>query len=396
MLSVKQVEAAKPGAKLVKLSDGGGLQLWITPKGGRLWRLAYRHGGKQKVIALGTFPTVSLAEARQAAAQHKQTLADGRDPAVVRKVQKATTFNALADEYLAHLAKEGCTPATVEKNRWLLSFARAALGPRPIAKISAAEVLAVLEAVDTGGRRESARRARSTIGAVFRYAILKGWAEDDPTQALRGIFKHAPQHRAAITDPAAFGGLLRAIRGFDGQPTTRAALELAVLLAPRPGELRHAEWREFDLEGAVWQIPAGRMKMRRPHDTPLSRQAVAVLRDLHKLTGSGRLLFPSTRSAERPISENTMGAALRRMGYGKEEVCAHGLRASFSTLANESGKWHPDAIEQQLAHAHRNVVRRIYARGTYWDERTRLIQWWADECDRLRQGGEVVALRASA
>ncbi|TIU87441.1 MAG: integrase, partial [Mesorhizobium sp.] len=233
-----------------------------------------------------------------------------------------------------------------------------------------------LRTVEVRGRYESARRLRSTIGSVFRYAIATARADTDPTSALRGaLIRPTVTPRAAITDPKALGGLLRAIESFDGQPATRAALKLMALLFPRPGELRAAEWDEFDFKTSVWTIPEARMKMRRPHRVPLSRQAVCILAELRKISEIGTLLFPSVRSAARPISDNTLNAALRRMGYSKNEATAHGFRATASTLLNECGKWHPDAVERQLAHIENNNVRRAYARAEHWEERARMMQW---------------------
>ncbi len=276
---------------------------------------------------------------------------------------------------------------------WLLRLAKAEFGSLPITSISSAETLRVLKPLEAAGKLETAKRLRSTIGAVFRHAITTARAEIDPTQALRGaIDSPNPQHRAAILDPVAFGGLLRAIDGFMGQPMTRAALQLMALLACRPGELRHAVWGEFDLDSRVWNIPADRTKMRRPHRIPLAKQAVAILNELHPITGHGAagLVFPGLRSVSRPISENTMNAALRRIGFSQEEATSHGFRSTFSTLSNESGKWSVNAIEAALAHIEANSVRRAYARGDYWTERVKLMTWWADYCDTLRKGGVVL------
>jgi integrase len=319
----------------------------------------------------------------------------GRDPGIERKVSAADTFNALADQFIAGMAGRERADTTIVRDRRLLSYARPALGSRPIAEIHAGDVLAVLNAVQKGGQRESAHRLRSLIGQVFRLAIAEAKATRDPTSDLRGQLQPVVvTHRAALTDAKAFGGLLRAIDGYD-QPATRAALLLCALIAPCPGELRLAEWAEFDLEARVWTVPAARMKQRRPHSSPLSEQAILVLRELRELPGGGRgLLFPGLRSQARPISENTLNAALRRLGFSKDQATSHGFRSSFSSLANESGLWHPDAIERQLSHVDENAVRRAYARGEHWDERVKLMQWWADEVDRLRDGGEVIQLAA--
>ena len=380
---------AKPAEKPYKLADGGGLHLFITPSGSRLWRLKYRIDGKEKLLSLGPYPTIPLAAAREKREEAKRLLADGVDPSAAkretRRVEEAAvgaSFRAVAEELLAKMEREGRALRTLEKVRWLLGLTYDDLGARPIDAIRAADILPVLRLVEARGRHETARRLRSTIGVVFRYAMATARAESDPTSALRGaLTSPTVTHRAAITEPAALGALLRALDTFDGQPTTRAALLLLPLLFPRPGELRAAEWSEFDLDGAVWTIPAARMKMRRPHRLPLPRQAVEILRGLYPLTGRGRLVFPSVRTVLRPISENTLNAAFRRMGYGKDDVTAHGFRATASTLLNESGQWNADAIERQLAHVDADTVRRAYARGEHWEERVRMMQWWADKLE---------------
>lgn len=393
-LTDAKVRSAKADERPVKLSDGGGLHLLVSTSGGRMWRMSYRFGGKQKTLALGRYPSVSLADARNRRDAAKRTLAAGLDPGaqlrlqrVARSVAAANTFDAIAAEYMEKLRREGRADATMTKVEWLVDFARPDLGRRPIAEISAAEVLVVLRKVEKRGRLETARRLRSTIGSVFRYAIATARADNDPTFALRGaLVSPKVQPRAAITSPVPLGALLRAIDGFDGQPATHAALQLMPLLFPRPGELRAAEWREFDLNAAVWTIPAARAKMRREHRKPLPRQAVAILRELSALTGDHPLVFPSVRTWQRPISENTLNAALRRLGYAKDEATAHGFRATASTLLNESGLWAADAIERELGHVEADDIRRAYARGEYWEERTRMAQWWADHLDGLRAG----------
>jgi integrase len=392
---------AKVRKTLYKLSDGGGLQLWVQPNGAKLWRIAYRFGGKQKLIAIGAYPVISLADARQARDSAKRTLILGSDPSQAKRSLKAaqasggTTFRAIADEYVAKLKREGRAETTISKIEWLLSFAYPLIGDRDIKEISPADVLAALQKVERRGRHETARRLRSTIGSVFRYAVATARAEIDPTFALRGaLTTPVVTPRAAVTEPRAVGALLRAIDGFDGQPTTHAALKLMALLFPRPGELRMAEWSEFDLDCAVWTIPAARTKMRRPHRVPLSRQAIAILRELGEVTGVGKLVFPCVRTVMRPISENTLNAALRRLGYSKDQATAHGFRATASTLLNESGKWNADAIERQLAHVENNDVRRAYARGEHWDERVKMMVWWSDYLDDLKVVGKVIPIDA--
>lgn len=395
------IRSAKGGEHPVKLTDGGGLYLLVKPSGSRLWRMQFRYAGKQKLLTFGAYPEVSLKDARRRRDEAREALAAGSDPTIKVRLEKlakhtanANTFGVLADEYVAKMEREGRAEATINKIKWLLDFARPLLGDRPISEISAAEVLAALRKVEVRGRLESARRLRSTIGSVFRYAIATARAENDPTFALRGaLTTPMVKSRAAVTDPKALGSLLRAIDGFVGQPTTHAALKLMALLFPRPGELRAAHWPEFDFDNAIWTIPAERTKMRRPHRVPLPTQAIAILKDLRAITGDGKLVFPCVRSVLRPISDNTLNAALRRLGYAQDEATAHGFRATASTLLNESGKWNPDAIERQLAHVENNDVRRAYARGEHWDERVRMMTWWADHLDRLKTVGEVVELK---
>ena len=389
----------KPSSKLKKLSDMGGLQLWVFPNGSKLWRFAYRFGGKQKLLALGRYPDITLLAARAEREKARALLKEGRDPSHVRQLALIVnaaggdTFEIVAKEYLTKLRRENRSEATLAKLEWLLDFARPVLGPLTVREIRPIEVLAVLRTVEARGRYDTARRLRSTIGAVCRYAVATARAEADPTAALQGaLTTPTVTPRAAITNPKAFGALLRAIDGFTGQPTTRAALKLMALLFPRPGELRGAEWSEFDFEEAVWTIPAARTKMRREHRIPLAPQAIAVLQQLHTTTGSGTLAIPGVRSVRQPMSEATLNAALRRLGYSKDEATAHGFRATASTLLNESGYWTADAIERQLAHVEANAVRGAYARGEHWDERVKMMSWWADYLDQLKSVGAVVPI----
>ena len=380
-LTDREIRSVEPGTSLAKLSDGGGLQLWVMPDGAKRWRLAYRYNGKQKTLALGVYPTTSLRQARGARDDARRLLSSGQDPSLVRRLDKAAkakasanTFNSLADELLEKKRMEGKAEATFGKVEWLLSLARPDLGGRPVAEIAAPEVLRVLKTVEARGRLETAKRLRATIGQVFRFAIATGRADTDPTASLRGaIASPVVQHRAAIVEPKAFGGLLRAIGGYEGAPETKAALELLTLTFARPGEVRAAEWTEFDLDRAIWCIPAAKMKMRRPHRIPLAPRAVVSLRELRNITGNGRFVFPSNRSRERCMSENTINAALRRLGFIKDEMTAHGFRSAASSMLNECGLWHADAVERQLAHVDNDSVRRAYARAEYWDERVRMM-----------------------
>jgi integrase len=291
------VRNAKPSVKPRKLSDGGGLHVLVQPAGSKLWRLAYRFAGKQKTLALGIYPTVSLADARSRRDEAKKLLARSIDPSVQRKAARhageSGSFQAVAEEVIAKLEREGRAQATLIKKRWLLDFAFSAFGNRPVGAVTAPDLLVLLREIEGRGSYETARRLRSTCGMVFRYAIATGRAERDPSMDLRGALT-TPQvtHRASITGPADIGALLRAIEGFNGQLTTRAALGLAAYVFVRPGELRHAEWQEFELDAAVWSIPADKMKMRRSHRVPLSRQSLAIVRELQEITGGGRWLFP--------------------------------------------------------------------------------------------------------
>jgi integrase len=376
----------------------GGLHVLIQPTGSKLWRLAYRFAGKQKTLAIGVYPTVSLEEARRYRDEAKKLLARSIDPSVQRKADKYAgkegTFRVVAEEVIAKMEREGRAQATLRKKRWLLDFAFPAFGDRPIAAITARELLALLREIEGRGLYETAKRLRSTCGMVFRYAIATGRAERDPSLDLRGALTSPPvSHRATVVDPTAIGALLRAIEGFEGQPTTHAALRLAPYVFVRPGELRQAEWAEFDLDAAVWSIPANKMKMRRAHRVPLARQSLAILQELKKTTGNGRWLFPSIRTVTRPISENTLNAALRRLGYGTEEMCTHGFRGMASTRLNEMGRWNPDAIERQLAHQEANAVRRAYTHNAeFWSERVLMMHAWADYLDELREAGTLVPL----
>jgi integrase len=387
------VKSAKAQGKITKLSDGGGLQLWITPDGAKRWRLAYRYARAQKALAIGVYPAVGLKQAREARQDAKRLLADGIDPSAARKQAKvdkasaaADTFQSIAAELLDKKRREGKSDMTIAKTEWLFSLALPALGARPIKDINAADILAVLRTVESRGKHESATRLRAMIGQVFRYAVATGRADSDPTAALKGaIASPIMNHRAAIIEPKAFGALLRAIAAYQGSPETLAALELLALTFVRPGELRSAEWSEFDLDRTLWSIPADKMKMRRPHRVPLAPRAVAILRDLQALTGRGQFLFPSVRSTTRCMSENTINAALRRLGFKQDEMTAHGFRSSASSILNESGLWSADAVERQLAQVDSDSVRRAYARADYWDERVRMMSWWANKCDELRQ-----------
>lgn len=396
-LTAVAIKAAKGRDKPFKLTDGDGLYLTVMPNGARYWRMNYRHLGKQKTLSFGVWPKTSLAEARERRDAARKLLARGEDPGerikldrIAATVAAANSFQAVADEWLAKMERENRSAVTMKKLRWLTDFINASVGKRPIASISAQELLVMLRKMESKGRYETAKRLRSTCSQIFRYAIATARAERDVAADLRGaLIAPQPVHRPAITTSKGVSGLLRAIEAFEGHPSTKVALHLLPHVFVRPGELRHAEWGDFDLEKAVWVIPPHKTKMRRPHSIPLSRQTIAILGAIEHGADYSSFLFPSLRSVERPMSENTINAALRRMGFAQDEMTGHGFRAMAATLLNEMGLWHPDAIERQLAHCDNNAVRRAYTRGEYWDERVRMMQHWSDHLDFLRDGATV-------
>ena len=402
-LSDTAIRKAKPTDKPQKVTDGGGLYLLLNPNGSKWWRLKYRYEGKEKLLSLGVYPDTGLADAREKRDAARKLLAADIDPGFQRKAQKAAGEERLANsfEVVANTWLEGQrrTLATVtfekaERNFRVLVYPW--LGKRPVSEIEPPEVLACLRRIEAGGHHETAHRMKQRIAQVYRYAIAHGLAKSNPAADLSDALQPiASKSRAAITDPSEVGGLLRAIETFHGQFATTCALKLAPLVFVRPGELRKAEWPEFDLDAAEWRIPGEKMKMREEHVVPLSMQAVAILRELYPLTNTGRYLFPGARDRKRPMSENTVNAALRRLGYDGETMCGHGFRAMASTRLNEMG-WAPDVIERQLAHAERNKVRAAYNRASYLAERRKMMQAWADYLDGLRVGGKVVAFKSRA
>jgi integrase len=390
-LSHFAITKAKPKDRAYRLSDGAGLYLLIERNGSKLWRFRYRFAGRENMLTLGPHPAVSLAEAREKRDEARKLLAAGTDPSENRKrekreaaIERANTFGAIADEVLSNKEANAAAGSTIDKNRWLLKDLAAPLSDRPIAEITAAEILQLLKQIEKSGRRETARRLRGAIGSIFRYAIVTLRATSDPTLALQGALL-APKvnHRAAITDEKAFGGLLRAIDDYDGWPTLKAALQFNALTFARPGEVRGALRKEFDLDKSVWRISPERMKMRRPHEIPLSRQAIAALQDIWPLSEYAELVFPSIRSKRKPLSENAFNSALRRMGYEQDEMTAHGFRSTASTILNERG-YNPDVIEAALGHQDEDEIRRAYNRAKYWPERVKLMQDWADLLDQFR------------
>jgi integrase len=390
------IRNAKPQLKPFKLFDGGGLFLLVNPNGSRWWRLKFRIGGKEKLLSLGVYPDVSLKEARDKRDEARKLIAQGIDPCAQRKATRAATaetFEAIAREWFAKFAPTWVESHSEKIIRRLERDIFPWLGQRPIREILAPELLTVLRRIEERGAVETAHRAMQNCGQVFRFAIATGRADRNPAADLRGALPPVKQeHHASITDPKAIGALLRAIDVYVGSFVTQCALRLAPLVFVRPGELRNAEWSEFDLDGAEWRIPAERMKAREPHIVPLSGQAVAILRELHPLTGSGRFVFPGERTRNRPMSNNTVLGALRRMGYATDEMTGHGFRSMASTLLNEQG-WHRDAIERQLAHQERNKVRAAYNYAEHLPERRRMMQAWADYLDGLMNGAEIIPIR---
>lgn len=391
VLTVFAIEKAKQGDKPYMLTDGNGLHLLVNSNGSKLWRLRYRFGGKQNLLSLGSFPEVTLASARAKRDEARRLIAEGIDPSQKRKAEKSAattsaqnTFGLVAAEYIKNLEEQGKAASTVEKNRWLLQDLAKPLASRPITDITPAELLDLLKRIEKSGRRDTARRLRGTISSVYRYAIATLRATTDPTYPLRGaLLQPIVQHRAAITDERELGALMRSIDEYDGWPTLKAALQLLALTMTRPGDVRHMRRSEIIFPKATWRIPAERMKMRRPHDVPLSTQALSVLREVWDLS-RGELVLPSIRSSIKPLSENAMNSALRRMGYTKDEATAHGFRSSASTILNERG-FDPDVIEAALAHQADDDVRAAYNRAKYWPQRVKLMQTWADLLDDFRE-----------
>jgi integrase len=389
-LSAVQVRNAKSREKAFKLYDEDGLFLLVTPTGRPKWRLKYRLSGKEKALALGTYPPVSLADARRSRDDARAKLREGVDPSAERQARKhkassPDTFEAVALDYVATRKDWGEKTAAVRLAR-LKANIFPWIGRRPVSELRPLDIRPLLQRIEDRGHNELAHRMLQLCSQVFRHAIRLDWAERDPAGDLRGtLVKVHERHRSAIVEPRAVGALLRAIDSFEGSFVVKCALRISPLVFVRPGELRQAVWEEFDLEAAQWRIPAQRMKMRQPPVVPLANQAVAILRELHPLTGPSGYLFPSIRTRARPMSDNTLNAALRRLGYGKDEATAHGFRSTASTLLNEQG-WSRDAIERQLAHAEQDKVRAAYSYADYLPERLRMMQEWADYLDQLKAG----------
>jgi integrase len=397
------IRNAKPTAKPYKLSDDKGLFVLVQPSGGKLWRLKYRFNGTEKKLGLGRYPDVGLGEARKRCDAARQLIALGVDPAIEKQREKQEaqeraiqTFKRVADEYIAvKLVGEQKAEATIRKAEWFLSLIEPQIGAKPISELKATDVLLALRLIEARGNHETAKKTCSFASRVFQFAASSGRCDSDPTALLKGaLIKRKSKNLAAILDPKEFGAFLRAIDGYTGGFVTQMALLIAPHIFVRPGELRHAEWDEFDMENRVWRIPAGKMKARRPHAVPLSEQVIGYLDKLAEVTGREGYVFASLRTPKRPMSENTLNAAFRRMGYTGDEVTAHGLRSTASTFLNESGKWHPDAIERALAHGDSDQVRGAYNRGHYWDQRVQMMQWWSDHLDMLKNGAEIIPFKS--
>ncbi len=381
---------AQPREKTYRLFDGLGLYLEVTPQGGKLWRIKYYIGSRDQRLSLGTFPVVSLKHARLRCLEIRRQLESGLNPSELRKeakrklTRKEDTFEAIAREWHEHLAARWTDSHGDRILSRLESYLFPWIGKLPVTQVTAVDILECLRRLEHQNTCETARRVLQICGQVLRYAILTSRAQTDVTRHLyRALVPRRGRRHASIRSPREVGGLMRAIDGYDGRLLTKFALRLIPLLFVRPGELRHAVWDEFDLTLREWRIPAGRMKARQPHIVPLARQALSILREPKLLTGSNRLLFPGERSADRPMSDNTLNAALRRLGYTRDQITAHGFRAMASTLLNELG-WNGDAIERQLAHGERKGSRAVYNYAQYLPEREKMMQAWADYLDHLR------------
>tara|TARA_R100001509_G_scaffold164603_2_gene142848 strand:+ start:707 stop:1936 length:1230 start_codon:yes stop_codon:yes gene_type:complete len=400
-LTATAVKQVKPGERDRKLTDGAGLFLLVTRTGGKRWRYKYRYAGKEKLLALGTYPDVSLAEARNRHQEAREKLAQGIDPGEARKVEKLTRHLADADSFEAvareWFATKMCDRSQSHQDRTIRALEKDLfphLGKRTVSSITAPELLAALRRIESRGAVETAHRAKQTAGQVFRYAVATGRAERDPSGDLKGALTNPKKkHLAAITSPPEVGRLMVHIDEFQGTPTVKAALRLSALLFQRPGEMRSMEWAEINWEAERWELPAEKMKMRLPHIVPLSQQALEILRELHYLTGRGRYVFPSARGASRCLSENGVRSALRTLGYDNDTMTPHGFRAMARTLLDEVLGYRVDWIEHQLAHAVRDANGRAYNRTAHLEGRRKMMQGWADYLDSLKaqaEGGNVV------
>lgn len=405
-LSDIQANRAKPKDKPYKLTDGGGLYLLLTPTGGKLWNLKYRFSDKEKKLSLGTYPALTLADARQRRDDAKKLLANGIDPGEMKKILKSTdkelsanTFEVIARQWHLKFSSAGkWSPGHAEDIlRRLEKDIFPPLGSRPISDIKPKELLTVLERIASRGALDSAHRLRHHCGMIFRYAIVHEYAERDIAADLRGALPPVKGgHHAAATTPKDLAPILKAIDDFTGSFVVKSALQLLPMLFCRPGELRAAEWSEINFDDCIWEIPAERMKMKQPHIVPLSKQAIDVFKSLQPLTGFGKYVFPCNRSPLRCMSDNALNAALRRLGFTKDEATAHGFRASARTILDEVLKVRPDFIEHQLSHSVRDALGTAYNRTTHLDERKKMMQLWADYLDGLKSGAKVIPIRTNS
>jgi len=383
------VRNAKPKDRPYKMYDSNGLYILIEPSGAKYWRVRYRVAGKERLLSAGLYPEVSLREARDVRDKIRQQVRDGIDPAekrkaLQRKLTGADSFETIAREWHKRQSKVWKEGHTTRVMRLLERDLFPWLGKRPLSEIEPPELLAALRRIESRGAVETAHRALQVCSGIFRYGVATGFASRDSAADLRGALTPVKvRHFPTITDPKTIAGLLRAMDGYQGSFVTRCALRLAPLVFVRPGELRQAEWSEIDLEAAEWRIPAAKMKREREHVVPLAKQARDILIELQPLTGHKKYLFPGLRTPTRPMSENTINGALRRLGYAQTEMTGHGFRAMASTLLNELG-FRRDAIERQLAHAEGNSVRAAYNRAEHLPERREMMQAWADYLDSLR------------
>lgn len=398
-LTDMQIRSLKPAEKPYKKADSGGLFLLVDKSGGKWWRFKYRFGGKEKQLSLGTYPDTSLSDARDKRDAARKQHANGIDPGAIRKAMKdahteqETTFEVVAREWFSNNeAAWNLGHAVTVKSR-LERDVYPAIGSRPISEIKAPEILAMLRHIEARGVLETAYRIKIICGQVFRYAAATGRTEIDPTGVLKGALqKRKEKHHAAITEPKQVAELLRAIDGFQGTFVVKCALMLAPMLFVRPGELQKAEWSEFDLDSAEWNIPANRMKMKQPHLVPLSKQAVKILRELNNVTGDGKYVFTCIRSATRPMSNAAMLAALRRMGYDKDTMTPHGFRATARTILEEVLQERYELIEHQLAHTVRDPNGRAYNRTMHLEARRAMMQKWSDYLDDLKAVAKVIPI----
>jgi integrase len=397
-LSDMAARNARPKTKPFKLYDEDGLYLFISPAGGKYWRVKYRWQGAEKTLSVGSYPEITLKEARERRDDARVLLAHGVDPYQERKrlekakiLEKNSTLRVVALEFIEKKRKDGFSEKTLYKMAWFFSLIEKDLGDQALSDLMPYEILQAIRKVEENGHYETANRIRGFLSRVFRYGVLTGRSATNPAAELgEALIKPKVRHHAAIIDPSAFGQLLRDIDNYGGYIGTRLALRLAPHVFVRPGELRSAEWKDMDRDNCVWKIPSEKMKMREPHSVPLSRQSLAIINEAHVRFGNYVLVFPARKSWRKPMSDVTLNKALRTMGYSNEEMVSHGFRSTASTLLNESRLWAPETIELALSHVD-DSVRGIYQRSQFWDERVEMAQWWSDYLDHLRAGVDILS-----